>query len=119
MKINTLSTESVTPFYDLATACLKLTLRGDLKSTTIRALHTEISSIIKHEDSFSLKIDRVEIDISAAYIVDSLGINLVLSLVKWATNNSAEMHIFLGSKSVYDTLTAVGIDRHAKLIYRG
>ena len=118
MKINTLGTASVTPLYDLPTACLKLIVQGDLKSTTIKALHAEITSIIKHEDAFSLEIDLVEFDISAANIVDSLGINLVLSMVKWATNNSAEMHVILGSRSVYDTLIAVGIERHAKLVYR-
>ncbi len=118
MNMELLATPNVKPHYITESACLQLTVLGDLKSTTVKVLHAEISSVIRHEYAFSLRVDVLELDISAAGIVDSLGLNLVLTLVKWATGNGAEIHIVVGARSVHDTLSAIGLERHAKFIYR-
>jgi hypothetical protein len=98
----------------MQTFCLQLRVLLDLKSTTVKLLHSEISTIIKHEYAFSLKIESFELDITEARIVDSLGINLV----KWATNNGAEVTLVVEARSVFETLSAIGIQRLAKLVIR-
>jgi anti-anti-sigma regulatory factor len=65
-----------------------------------------------------LKVATVELDISSATIVDSLGLNLVLSVLKWANSSNAEARIIVGMRSVYEMLLAIGLEKHAQLIYR-
>ncbi len=119
MNVDLLKTATVKPSYTEETTCLKLTLAGDLKSTTIAEIRRDLGGILKSEYVFLLKITSVELDISSAGIVDSLGLNLVLSVLKWAGTCNAEVCIFVGTRSVYETLMAIGLDKHAKLIYRG
>ncbi len=118
MHLDLLKTATVKPSYTEETTCLKLTVEGDLKSTTIAEVRRDLGAIIKHEDVFLLKITIVELDISSAGIVDSLGLNLVLSVLKWAGTSNAEGRIIVGSRGVYETLMAIGLDKHAQLIYR-
>jgi hypothetical protein len=118
VNIELLGTPNVKPSYNMQTGCLQLRVLVDLKSTTVKLLQSEISAIIKHEYAFSLKIESVELDITEARIVDSLGINLVLVLVKWATNNGAEVTLVVEVRSVFETLSAIGIQRLAKLVIR-
>jgi ABC-type transporter Mla MlaB component len=116
--LDLLKTATVKPSYTEETTCLKLILVGDLKSTTIAEMRRDLGSILKHEYVFLLKITLVEVDISSAGIVDSLGLNLVLSVIKWAGTSSAEARIIVGTRGVYETLLAIGLDKHAQLIYR-
>jgi len=83
-------------------------------------MRRDIGLILKHEYVFLLKIAVLELDITSAIIVDSKGLNLVLSAVlKWATNSSVEARVIVGMRSVYEMMLAIGLDKHAKLIYRG
>jgi ABC-type transporter Mla MlaB component len=116
--LDLLKTATVKPSYTKETTCLKLVLAGDLKSTTIAEMRRDLGTIIKHEYVFLLKITLVELDISSAGIVDSLGLNLVLSVLKWAGTSNAEARIIVGTRGVYETLLAIGLDKHAQLIYR-
>ena len=118
MHLDLLKTATVKPSYTEETSCLHLTLEGDLKSTTIAEVRRDLATILKHEYVFLLKVALVELDISSAGIVDSLGLNLVLSVLKWAGNSNAEVRIIVGARSVYETLLAIGLDKHAQLIYR-
>ena len=118
MHIDLLKTATVKPRYTEENTCLHLALEGDLKSTTIAEIRRDLGTILKHEYVFLLKINVVEVDISSAGIVDSLGLNLVLSVLKWAANSNAEARIIVGTRGVYETLLAIGLDKHAQLIYR-
>ena len=118
MHLDLLKTATVKPGYTEETTCLTLTLAGDIKSTTIAEMRRDLGTIIKHEYVFLLKIRLVELDISSAGMVDSLGLNLVLSVLKWAVTSNAEVRIIVGARGVYETLLAIGLDKHAELIFR-
>jgi ABC-type transporter Mla MlaB component len=116
--IDLLKTANVKPHYSEVTSCLQLIVDGDLKTTTVPALHRDISIILKSECLLVLKIATLELDITAASMVDSIGLNLVLTVLKWSTHSNADSRIIVGTRSVYETLMAIGIDRHAELVYR-
>jgi anti-anti-sigma regulatory factor len=109
-------TETVTPLYDTQSTCLQLTVAGDLKSTTFEALHRDVFAILAHEYARSLSITVVELDIRAASLVDSLGLNLVIAVLKWGQHRGATLRILVGKRGVYSTMLAVGLDRQAELI---
>jgi anti-anti-sigma regulatory factor len=109
-------TETVTPLYNTQSACLQLTVAGDLKSTTTAALHRDVFAILAHDYARSLSISIVELDISAATLVDSLGLNLVIAVLKWSQQRGAALRIIVNKRGVYSTMLAVGLDRQAELI---
>jgi len=109
-------TETVTPLYNTQTSCLQLSVAGDLKSTTTAALHRDVFAILAHDYARSLSIAVVELDISAATMVDSLGLNLVISVLKWSKQRGASFRIIVSKRGVYSTMLAVGLDRQAELI---
>ena len=119
MHLDLLKTSNVKPSFTEASACLHLVVEGDLKSTTIDAMRRDIGFILKHEYVSLLKIAVLELDISSAITVDSLGLNLVLSVLKWANNSGAEARVIVGMRSLYEMMVAIGLDKHAKLVYRG
>lgn len=109
-------TETVTQHYDTQTCCLQLTVPGDIKSTTTAALHRDVFAILAHDFMRSLSLKVIELDISAATMVDSLGLNLVISVLKWSKQRDAQLRIRIGKRGVYSTMLAVGLDRQAELI---
>jgi anti-anti-sigma regulatory factor len=109
-------TETVTPLYITQSACLQLVVAGDLKSTTTAALHRDAFAILAHDYARSLSITVVELDISAATMVDSLGLNLVISVLKRSKQRGAASRLIVGKRGVYSTMLAVGLDRQAELI---
>jgi ABC-type transporter Mla MlaB component len=117
--LDLLKTPNVKPSFTEAASCLLLVVEGDLKSTTIDEMRRDIGFILKHDYVFLLKIAVVELDISSAITVDSVGLNLVLSVLKWATNSSVEARVIVGMRSVYEMMLAIGLDKHAQIIYRG
>ncbi len=109
-------TETVTPLYNTQSSCLQLAVAGDLISTTTAALHRDVFVILAHDYARSLSITVVELDISAATLVDSLGLNVVISVLKWSKQRGAAFRIIVGKRGVYSTMLAVGLDRQAELI---
>ena len=93
-----------------------MTLEGDLKSTTTAALHRDVFAILAHDSARSLQITTVELDISAATMVDSLGLNLVIAVLKWSKHRDASLRIIVGKRAVHSTMLAVGLDRQAELV---
>ncbi len=116
MNIPIPNTETATPFYNTQSSCLQLSVAGDLKSTTTAALHRDVFAILAHDHTRSLLIKVVELDISSATMVDSLGLNLVISVLKWSKQRAATLRIIVGKRGVYSTMLAVGLDRQAELI---
>jgi anti-anti-sigma regulatory factor len=108
--------ETATPLYDTQSSCLRLSVAGDLKSTTTAALHRDVFAILAHDHTRSLSITVVELDISAASMVDSLGLNLVIAVLKWSKQRGAALRIIVGKRGVYSTMLAVGLERQAELI---
>lgn len=108
--------ETVKPLYNTQNSCLQLALEGDLKSTTTAALHRDVFSVLAHDSARSLQITVVEIDISSASMVDSLGLNLIISVLKWSQQRGAKLRILVGKRGVYSTLLAVGLDRQAEVV---
>lgn len=109
-------TETVVSDFDKKNASLRLTLSGDVTSTTTAALHRDVLEILSHEQTRALEIRRVELDLNAARMVDSLGLNLIITILKWAKNRDARLGIQVARRGVYATLLAVGLDRQADVV---
>ena len=109
-------TETVVSEFDKPSATLRLQVGGDVTSTTTGALHRDVQIILADEQTRALSIHRVELDLNAARMVDSLGLNLIITILKWAKNRDARLGIQVSKRGVYSTLLAVGLERQADLL---
>jgi len=110
-------TETVTSDYDQKSSSLRLVLMGDITSTSTIALHRDVFAILNHEQAKSLQIVKVEVDIKSANMVDSLGLNLIIAILKWAKQREAGLSITVSKLGVYSVMLAVGLDRQAEVIH--
>lgn len=116
MNIGIPSSEAVKSLYCTQKSCLQLTLKGDLKSTTTAALHRDIFAVLDHESARTQYVSVVELDITGASMVDSLGLNLIIAVLKWSQQRGAKLRVLVGKRGVYSTMLAVGLERQSEVI---
>ncbi len=118
MNLELLRTETVTASYNRRSTCLHLIVLGDLKSTTTPAQHRDVFFILAHNQVVALDVHAVELDLRAATMIDSLGLNLVIAVLKWSRQRNAKLSILVEKRGVYATMLAVGLERQLDLVYR-
>ena len=103
--------------YNPQTFCLQLTLLGDLRNTTTPSLHQDVFNILTQKYEIPPQISLMELDIKSATVVDSAGLNLVIAVVKWGLQYNADVRIIVGMRGVLAMMSAIGLDKHAELVY--
>jgi len=95
-----------------------VTLRvpGDLVSTNADALRDEINSLLETAGGAPRKWDAFILDLTAAKMVDSVGLNLVVSLLKRVQVRGAKMQVSYSSPNILRTFTFTRLDKHIKLV---
>jgi anti-anti-sigma factor len=96
--------------------CLSLSLPGNLLSTSVESLRKEVFGLI---DSLAAKRaiwTKLHVDINEAKLVDSAGLNLLVSIIRTAKTTNATVSIGVSNKTVHRTLLFTRLDRHVELI---
>lgn len=107
--------ETVAISFDTASGALGLVLAGDVKSTTVEALQRDAFALLAHERVRELEPRALVLDLRSAALVDSLGLNLVIAILRWARERNLPLAIELARRGVYLTMLAVGLERQADL----
>ena len=95
-----------------------LTLRvpGDLISTNAEALRAEINGLLEPSERSARSWNAFRLDLSAATMVDSVGLNLIVTLLKRVKKAGGTMQIAYSSPNILRTLTFTRLDQHAELV---
>lgn len=95
-----------------------ITLRvpGDLISTSAEALHSEINCLFSDAEPGHVRWDVFQLDLTAATMVDSVGLNLIVTLLKRVQSRNARMRISYSSQNVLRTLTFTRLDKYVELV---
>jgi len=95
-----------------------LTLRvlGDLLSTNAEALQSEFARLLEGADVSSRKWGIFRLDLTGAKMVDSVGLNLVVTLLKRVQKRGARMQIAYSNANVLRTFSFTRLDRHVELV---
>lgn len=95
-----------------------ITLRvdGDLVSTNAPALRGEIDRLFEAGDGAGLAWKVCKLDLTAAAMIDSVGLNTVVGLLKRAQQRGARLQLVYSNPNVRRILSFTRLDKHLELI---
>jgi len=98
---------------------LRLTLPGDIKSTTVSELQRDVFALLNDPAVRRLPTATVELVATEAKMFDSLGLNLIVGVLKAVKQRDEKMRLRIASRTVYLTCLAVALERQMELVYEG
>ncbi len=94
---------------DIREKTLKLTFPGDLLSSNVTEADTDTKKILEEQQSADW--NTLILDLSSAKMVDSAGLNLIVSIIKYAKNRGSEVKSIMSSRTVYRTTLFTRLDK--------
>ncbi len=88
---------------------------GDLTSTTAPAFRSEIDQKLAAAAKESPSLSLVEINLKNARMVDSVGLNLLVSIIKQVKDRGGSVKIVIAHPNIQRILTFTRIDKHAEV----
>jgi anti-anti-sigma factor len=95
---------------------LTLRVSGDLVSTAAEPVRNEVLALFGGAASGPPKWTTFILDLTTAKMVDSVGLNLVVSMLKRVQARGAKMRITYSSQDVLRTLNFTRLDKHIELV---
>lgn len=92
---------------------LRCAAPGDLTSTTAPAFRQLVDQCLSARPS---GWDTLELDLSGAKLVDSVGLNFLVGAVKLAQGRGAKIRIVTAHPMVRRILTFTRLDRHVEIV---
>jgi anti-anti-sigma factor len=89
---------------------------GDVLSTNVESLREEIKAVIKAAEAGLPDWNMLELDLTAATMVDSAGLNLIVSLVRLAGRRGGKVRVRIKSSGVHRTLLFTRLDEHLEIV---
>ena len=95
--------------------CPTIRVPGDLISTNIEHLRGEANRLLG--DAAGLpSFNFLKIDLTAAGMVDSAGLNLIVTILKRLRARGAQLHIAYSNPNLLRTFIFTRLDQHVKLL---
>jgi anti-sigma B factor antagonist len=91
-------------------------ISGDLTSTTAPAFRAEIEHKLASSSKDPAHLGMMEIDLKAARMVDSVGLNLLVSIIKQVKDRGGSVRIRIAHPNIQRILTFTRIDKHAEVV---
>lgn len=88
---------------------LKLIFPGDLTGSNTPQIDTEIKKIFEKEQSTDW--NTLILDLSTAQMVDSIGLNLIVNLIKYVKNRGGQVKSLMSNRTVYRTTLFTRLDK--------
>jgi anti-anti-sigma factor len=101
---------------DPRTSTLSVVINGDLVSTTAEQLRPEINKLIEDAAGKPVTWQTFRLDLSAAKMVDSVGLNFIVTLLKSVQKHGSKMQIIYANQNVHRTFLFTRLDKHLELI---
>jgi anti-anti-sigma factor len=102
---------------DTENGTLTMTISGDLTSTTAGPLRADLAKLFAEKSASPWRIFRL--DLSTAKMVDSVGLNFIVTILKAVQETKGKLEIVHGNPNVHRTLLFTRLDRHATLVDGG
>lgn len=101
---------------DNSTRTLALTFPGDIVSTNADALRNETFRILESETIDRAQWNTLKLDLRAAKMIDSMGLNLLVSIIKLARNRGAKVIGHVENPNVQRALCFTRLNTQMELI---
>jgi len=98
---------------DPKTNLLTMTLPGDLTSTAAEQLRPQINILLENPKP---AWNQFRLELTGAKMVDSVGLNLIVSILKLVQQRGAKMQIICANTNVHRTFLFTRLDKQIELI---
>jgi len=95
---------------------VKMRVPGDLVSTNAEAVRQEIEGMLTAAETACQKWTVLTLDLGAAKMIDSVGMNLVVYLLKRVRARGATLRVGYSNSNILRTFTFTRLDRHVELV---
>lgn len=102
--------------FDASNKTLSLTFPGDIVSTNAAALREDVFKILESETITRSEWTTLQLDFRAANMVDSMGLNLLVSIIKFARNRGSKVVGHVTNTNVQRALCFTRLNTQMELI---
>jgi ABC-type transporter Mla MlaB component len=95
---------------------LHLSIRRDVLSTGVRELFEKFRSIQNDPQVREQSWNCLELDLTGAKMIDSMGLNFVVQILKWAKERNAKAKIRIHDKNLDRLLRFTRMNEHAEVV---
>jgi len=101
---------------DLHEKVLSIAIPGDILSTNADALREELFGLLESPPVKNGDWTLLKLDLTAAQMVDSVGLNLIVALVRVVKNRQANMETTISSSNIHRTFLFTRLDKQMNLL---
>jgi anti-anti-sigma factor len=96
---------------------LYLEVPGDIVSTGVRELSDQLNSIRTLAEVQQAPWHTMELDLSGARMIDSMGLNFLVQVLKWVEERQAATRILIRDKNLDRLLHFTRLNEHAEIVH--
>ena len=100
---------------DIAGGTLTVAFPGDVLSTNVDALRQETFAVLEAPEIKNSGWKVFRLDLTAAKMVDSAGLNLIVSIIKAVKARGGSVRATVGNPNVYRTFIFTRLDKQLDL----
>lgn len=95
---------------------LHVSLPGDVLSTNVDSLSKSFTEMLNSSAVSGGRWTRLVLDISKAKMVDSMGLNLIVSLVRQVKTRGAKLEVRINNPNIHRTFLFTRMDQQVDLV---
>jgi len=95
---------------------LHVTIPRDVLSTGVRELFDQLHAVQKDPLVLQPSWRTLELDLTGAKMIDSMGLNFIVHLLKWSKGRNAKARILIHDKNLDRLLRFMRMNEHAEVV---
>jgi anti-anti-sigma factor len=96
-----------------------VSLQGNILSTNAQDVRAQLTKALGDPRSAAGSLEVFELDVTRAQMIDSVGLNLIVWLLKAVRERRARLRLLVASVHVERTLQFTRLDQQAEVVRRG
>ena len=101
-----------------AATTFTVALQGNILSTNAQEVRMHLSKALSDPKSTTGALEVFELDVTRAQMIDSVGLNLIVWLLKAVRERQARLRLLVSSVHVERTLQFTRLDQQAEVVRR-
>jgi ABC-type transporter Mla MlaB component len=102
--------------YRLNNEVLRLSIPRDVLSTGVRDLYDQLQAVQNSQQVQQAPWRILELDLTRAKMIDSMGLNYVVHILKWAKERNAKTRILIRDNNLDRLLRFTRMNEHAEVV---
>lgn len=89
---------------------------GNVLSTNVQAVRQKVLDILNEVESANPEWNKLHLDITAAQMIDSTGLNFLVAVTRHVKKRGVELQISVSSANIAKSFSFIRLDRQARVV---